>query len=198
LKKIEIFGIKIAIIQIEVLKGGFMKKVLFIIVIVLFTSLALFMTLFSQEFTYVGAAKCKICHRSDTQGKQFPIWEESRHSQSYASLSSPEAAGKAKEMGVTNPSESPQCLKCHAPLFEKAPELKAEGVTCELCHGPGSEYKKLSVMKSREESVQKGLLIYETENAIKTQCLTCHAKAHGKSFDFAACWKKIRHPVPEK
>lgn len=173
-----------------------MKKILLILIVLM--TLSLLLTLFSQEFTYAGAAKCKICHKSEKQGKQFPIWEESTHSQSISALSSSEAPAKAQEMGVNNPTESPECLKCHAPLHEKAPELKEEGVTCEVCHGPGSDYKKLSVMKSREESVKNGLIVYASPEAIKKQCLSCHENAHGKPFDFDAKWAKIKHPVPEK
>ncbi|MFQ6038796.1 MAG: multiheme c-type cytochrome [Candidatus Aminicenantales bacterium] len=154
--------------------------------------------LLTQEFTYIGAGKCRICHKSEKQGKQFPIWEASKHAQAFNALTSPEAAARAQEMGVENPSESPECMKCHAPLYEKAPELKQEGVTCEVCHGPGSAYKKMSVMKSREESVKNGLLVYETPEAKKEWCLTCHANAHGTEFDFESSWQKIMHPVPEK
>jgi hypothetical protein len=161
-------------------------------------SLIFIISLFSQEFTYVGAGKCKICHKTEKQGRQFPLWEEGKHSKSFAALSSPNAPAKAQEMGVENPTESPDCLKCHAPLFEKSPEIKEEGVTCEVCHGPGSAYKKLSVMKSREESAKNGLILYGSLDAIKKQCLTCHDMAHEKPFDFEASWKKIKHPIPEK
>ncbi|MEW5900683.1 MAG: multiheme c-type cytochrome [Acidobacteriota bacterium] len=158
--------------------------------------IALSVVLCSQNFTYIGAAKCAICHKTEKQGQQYPIWQGSKHSQSIAALSSPDAAAKAQEAGVQNPAESPQCLKCHAPLYEKAPELKAEGVTCELCHGPGSEYKKLNIMKDRALSVQNGLVVYETQEAAKKHCLTCHENAHGKNFDFAAAHEKIKHKRP--
>ena len=49
------------------------------------------LSLFSQEFTYISAGKCKICHKSEKQGKQFPIWEESKHSKSFAALKSEKA-----------------------------------------------------------------------------------------------------------
>ncbi len=152
----------------------------------------------SQEFTYIGVAKCKICHKTEKQGKQFPIWEEQKHSKSFVTLSSAEAPARAKEMGVDNPIESPECLKCHAPLFEKSPEFKEEGVTCEVCHGPGSAYKKLSVMKSREESIKNGLTICDTPETRKELCMSCHENAHQKTFDLDASWEKIKHPVPEK
>ena len=156
------------------------------------------LSLFSQEFTYISSGKCKICHKSEKKGKQFPIWEGSKHSKSFAALKSEKAKEMAQEQGVENPLESPKCLKCHSPLFEKAPELKEEGVTCEVCHGPGSAYKKLSIMKSREESVKNGLIVYGSSEATKNQCLTCHESTKEKTFDFEASWEKIKHPVPEK
>jgi hypothetical protein len=156
----------------------------------------LILSLAGQNFIYIGAAKCAVCHKTEKQGQQYPIWQASLHSKSAAAPGSAEGAKIAQGAGVQNPADNPQCLKCHAPLFEKAPELKAEGVTCEVCHGPGSEYKKLNVMKDRALSKQNGLIVYETPDAIKRQCLTCHENAHGKSFDFAAAVDKIKHKKP--
>ena len=174
-----------------------MKRVLSLLIIC--TAFFLIISLFSQEFTYVGAAKCKICHKSEKQGKQFLIWEESTHSKSFAALTSEEAIQAAKDAGMESaPAESQECLNCHAPLFEKAADFKEEGVTCEVCHGPGSTYKKLSIMKSREESAKNGLIVYDSPEAIKKQCLSCHENAHEKAIDFEAKWAKIKHPVPEK
>jgi hypothetical protein len=174
-----------------------MKKIMLVLFFIL--TLSLLLTLASEEFTYVGAAKCKICHQTEKQGKQHPIWEESTHSRSFAALTSEQATQAAKEAGLEKtPSESPQCLLCHAPLFEKAAELKEEGVTCEVCHGPGSAYKKLSIMKDQEEAVKNGLIVYGSPDAIRKQCLSCHENAHGKPFDFEAKWAKIKHPRPDK
>ena len=107
-----------------------MKKVLLLSIIGIF--LIFFISLFSQEFTYVGAGKCKICHKTEKQGKQFPLWEERKHSKSFAPLTTEEVKAK-----VPDAAENPECLKCHAPLFEKAAEFKEEGVTCEVCKGLG-------------------------------------------------------------
>jgi hypothetical protein len=169
-----------------------MKKTLLIFIVTAAAAIGLL----SQTFTYVGSAKCAICHKTEKQGRQYPIWQETKHSQSLAALTSPEAAEIAKQANVQNPAESRDCLKCHSPLSEKAPELKAEGVTCEVCHGPGSEYKKLNIMKDVTLAKQNGLVVYDTPEAIKKQCLTCHANAHGKSFDFATAVEKIKHNRP--
>ena len=174
-----------------------MKKMLLVLLVIM--TLSLLLSLASEEFTYVGAAKCKICHKTEKQGRQHPIWEESTHSKSFAVLSSDQAIQIAKEAGLEKtPAESSKCLACHSPLFEKAAELKEEGVTCEVCHGPGSAYKKLSIMKDREESVKNGLIVYGSPEAIRKQCLSCHENAHEKPFDFETKWEKIKHPRPEK
>jgi hypothetical protein len=162
-------------------------------------ALAVFATLLlSGDFTYVGAKKCQICHRTDLQGRQYPIWEASRHSQSTKVLTSTQAVDAAKAMGVDNPAESPTCLSCHSPLSGQAEDIGADGVACEVCHGPGSAYKQLSVMQDREEAVKNGLILYGSPEAIKAGCLKCHETAHGLSFDFPAAWEKIRHPIPAK
>jgi hypothetical protein len=162
------------------------------------SALVLAVALFGDDFTYVGAQKCMLCHKSETQGRQYVIWEGTKHSKSLEALTSPKAAEAAKAMGVEKPAEDPRCLKCHAPLADKAPELKADGVSCETCHGPGSAYRKLNVMKDKAEAVKSGLVLYGSPEAIKAQCLKCHENPHGKSFDFASFWDKIKHPVPAK
>ena len=172
-----------------------MKKIL---VLAALAALLIVAALFAQDFTYVGAQKCAMCHKSENQGRQYVIWEGSKHSKSFELLASPKAADCAKSMSVDKPAEDPRCLKCHAPLAEKAPELKAEGVSCEACHGPGSAYRKLAVMKDKAEAVKNGLVLYGSPDAIKAQCLKCHENPHGISFDFATAWDKIKHPVPAK
>ena len=172
-----------------------MKRALALLALVV---LVLAVALFGDDFTYVGAQKCMLCHKSEAQGRQYVIWEGTKHAKSLEALTSPNAAEAAKAMGVEKPAEDPRCLKCHAPLADKAPELKAEGVSCETCHGPGSAYRKLNVMKDKAEAVKNGLVLYGSPEAIKAQCLKCHENPHGKSFDFASFWDKIKHPVPAK
>jgi hypothetical protein len=170
-----------------------MKKTNFILI----CSAVLFFAILlpSQEFTYVGAQKCKLCHKSEQRGKQYNLWENSRHSKSYEVLFTESALEEAKKQNLEKPpSESPECLKCHGPLYDKVPELKVEGVTCEVCHGPGSAYKKLSVMKNQELAQKNGLVSYTSDDEIKAKCVFCHG---GESFHFYPSWKKIKHPIPK-
>jgi len=70
--------------------------------------------LYSNEFSYVGADKCKICHKTEKQGAQYTIWESTKHSKSYQALTLDETKAK-----VPDAPENPDCLKCHGPLHSQ-------------------------------------------------------------------------------
>ena len=153
------------------------------------------------EHAFIGASKCRVCHMSKKKGAQYGVWKESKHAQAYQTLTTEEAnavAGKAGK-GDKPPAENPACLKCHVTGWDAPAELKdtkydqTEGVTCEGCHGPGKDYFKISVMKDREQAIQKGLVIPKKES-----CLTCHSKESPtyKPFDYDTFWSKIAHDIP--
>jgi Cytochrome c554 and c-prime len=174
-----------------------MKKTVLPVLIAAFAAASLVGA--AKELSYVGADACKLCHKAKLQGSQYVIWDESLHAKAFANLSTPKAAEIGKAAGVADPAANAQCLGCHAPLAQKAPELKSEGVTCEVCHGPGSAYNKLSVMQDRAKAAQNGLIIYGGDAAaIQAHCLKCHQNPHGNPFDFGAAWEKSKHPIPAK
>ncbi|MGE5488655.1 MAG: multiheme c-type cytochrome [bacterium] len=139
---------------------------------------------------YVGSAVCGSCHRGELHGHQYSLWRMSPHAQAWAVLSSPKAYEQAAKQGIEGePAEAPECLRCHAtgygaPRLETA--LADEGVGCEACHGPGSEYMPEAIMRDRRAAVQAGLKMPSAET-----CRTCH----GEKFDAAAGMEKIAHPT---
>lgn len=150
---------------------------------------------------YVGVAKCKTCHMSDAKGNQYKKWMASSHAGAFDTLGTPQAKAVAEKAGVTgNPQESPKCLSCHVTGFEAPKELKqaslttAEGVSCEACHGPGSEYKEIKIMKDVAAAKAKGLVMPTEET-----CTKCHNKNSPtfKGFTYAEAVKKIAHPNPQ-
>jgi hypothetical protein len=156
-----------------------------------------------KKYSYVGVAKCKICHNSEKQGKQYTIWEGTEHSKAYEALKTDKANEIAKAKGFkTKAVETKDCLKCHASGYDVDASLKGDkfkvedGVQCETCHGPGSDYQKMSIMKDREKDVLNGLLIPKD---IETFCKTCHNSESPtfKSFKFADAWSKIKHDIPK-
>jgi hypothetical protein len=150
---------------------------------------------------YVGIKKCKMCHMAKKKGAQFTKWQETSHSKAYEVLTTDEAkAIYAKVVGEEgNPAESDKCLKCHvtghgAPAEAFAATFdKTEGVGCEVCHGPGSDYMKMNVMKDLELSKAAGLIVPDEK-----LCVTCHNSESPtfESFDYKAFLAKIVHPVP--
>lgn len=152
--------------------------------------------------TYVGAKACGMCHKSEKSGNQLGIWQKSKHAQAYTTLTTQKANDIAKAKGITTPAaESPACLKCHGIIGPQ--ESKADvkdGVQCEVCHGAGSDYKSLTVMKDEGKAVAAGLRLYKDKAAIEKQCRTCHNATSPtfKEFNFEERWEKIQHPVPKK
>ena len=156
--------------------------------------------LFSQDNKYVGATKCKMCHNGEDKGNQFTKWTESLHSKAFATLKGPEAMAYGKAHNIADPSKEPKCLKCHATAYGVDAGLIAgltmeEGVSCETCHGPGSAYKSIPVMKDHAQALKNGLII-----PTEATCKKCHnpESPNYKPFDFAKYAQKIAHPRPKK
>ena len=150
--------------------------------------------------TYLGVTTCVgICHKTEKQGNQLGIWQKSGHSQAYTTLTTAKANDIAKSKGLAKAAaESPECLQCHTVPGDANIDIK-DGVQCEICHGPGSNYKNMSVMKDKARSIAAGLREYKDDAAIEKQCRNCHNEKSPtfKEFNFTERWAKIRHPVPK-
>ncbi len=154
-------------------------------------------TLIAQEFEYIGAAKCKMCHNKPATGQQYKIWSEGPHAKAMETLKTEEAKAIAKEKGIADPSTDPSCTKCHSTFARIDQNLNLgvkedEGISCETCHGPGSRYKSNTIMKSREKSIENGLIVPDAK-----LCKECHNEQSPtyKEFNFEEAKKKIAHPV---
>jgi len=153
------------------------------------------------EHQYVGVDSCKMCHKKAEKGDQYGSWQKSQHSKAYSNLASDKAKEIAASKGIDNPQESPDCLKCHvtgygldASMYDKKYRVE-DGVGCESCHGPGKDYKNMKIMKDREQSMAKGLIL-PTEEV----CVKCHNEESPtyKGFDFEARYSEIAHPRPQE
>jgi hypothetical protein len=150
---------------------------------------------------YVGAAKCKMCHNSPAKGEQYKKWSDSAHSKAFDVLATPEAIEAGKKLGVDKPQTSEKCLVCHVTGFSAPADVKeatlvqTEGVGCEACHGPGSGYKDMKVMKDRQAAIAAGLIIPDEKT-----CVGCHNEKSPtfKKFVYAEAVKLIAHPYPPK
>lgn len=107
--------------------------------------------------TYIGASKCKMCHKV-----QFASWSETPHAKALDKLK-PEEQAKA------------ECLKCHA----TGDSAEMPGVQCESCHGAGSGYKSMKIMKDTAAATAAGLV--KPEEAL---CVSCHEGAPHDQAEF--------------
>ena len=172
------------------------RKFLVVMVLAIFAAGALQ----AQNFKYIGAAKCKMCHMKAPKGEQYNVWLKGPHANAMKTLASDESKKIATEMGIADPTTDAACVKCHSTVGHIDSKLAAglkssEGVSCESCHGPGSMYKSASVMKNRELALKKGMIL-PTEEV----CLTCHNEESPtyKEFNYADKVALIAHPDPTR
>lgn len=114
----------------------------------------------AAEPAYLGAKFCRTCHSSSDRDR-YHMWLQSRHAMAFEVLQGAERADS-------------RCLSCHTTghdgnLSEKTTLKDLRGVQCEACHGPGSEYKSMKVMKDPALAREKGL--WEVTREV---CLRCH------------------------
>lgn len=157
---------------------------------------------------YIGASKCKSCHKSEESGDQYGKWEAARHSKAFETLGSDAAMAIAKEKGIEDPQKADECLRCHVTAFG-APEehikkgFKTEaGVQCETCHGPGEDHLKARFAAAAEAAAGGRMEVPAGEIDVtvgEDTCRTCHNEESPTYEHFCLCFfKKIRHLDPRK
>ncbi len=158
-----------------------------------------------KQPVYMGVRACAACHDGAAMGNQCSLWMLSKHARAYAVLARPEAKDIAKLSGIPQePQQSPMCLGCHATGahaedWEKDEDFHTQdGVQCEKCHGPGSEYMAESVMADREKAMAAGLRMPGARD-----CMVCHqvkgshVAVHSlPALDVLQGLKVIAHPTP--
>lgn len=163
-----------------------MKKLLLAIVVICFV----LSMVHAGDFTYIGVKKCKMCHKGEKKGEVYEKWQKGPHVGAFESL---KKKGSEKD---------PKCLECHVTGFNSGGykigdenAAKFEGVQCESCHGPGSAYKKISIMKDKKKAIENGLIEPNEE-----LCKKCHNKNSPdfKGFDVKEYMKKIDHTYTKK
>ncbi|MBN2327100.1 MAG: beta-propeller fold lactonase family protein [Candidatus Omnitrophica bacterium] len=161
---------------------------------------------------YVGEKACRECHHNAGHRNQFNVWHRSKHARAYAALAMPESKSIAEISGIdVNPFDSPICLGCHATASDAEEWERDEvfylqdGIQCEFCHGPGSEYMEDDIMRSPELAMMAGLKMPGED-----LCMICHvdkgshmAVLKTQKFDYEEAMKEIGHPgkgglIPEK
>ncbi|MDR3718348.1 MAG: multiheme c-type cytochrome [Bryobacteraceae bacterium] len=152
---------------------------------------------------YIGARACAQCHEGAEMGRQYAKWLTTKHAKAWATLAMPESAEISRISGLREPPQkSPVCLGCHAVAsdtenWERDDTFHIEdGIQCEACHGPGSEYANRQTMLDKKAAMMAGLRM-PTERV----CMVCHiekgshtAVLKSEKFDFNKAMAQIAHP----
>jgi hypothetical protein len=147
----------------------------------------------AASFLFVGANACRLCHQTEAQGRIYSVWGSSAHARAYTDLTATQ-----QQNGV--------CLACHTTGYGRAlapgrDRTSLVAVQCEACHGPGSEYKALSVMKDPAKAARFGLITPD-----EGDCVVCHrgglprecwgGAGSSPDFDYAQASASIAHRIP--
>ena len=131
---------------------------------------------------YVGAKMCNMCHKKEAIEE---TWKQSPHANAFNVLNKAQQKDK-------------NCLKCHSTGRTAAGHL-LKGVQCEACHGPGSDYKSLKIMKNRDLAKAHGLIVGN-----EMTCRKCHLDTLPEvcklteKFAFKKMMAKGVHRMPSK
>jgi len=188
------------------LKGSPMRKSIGTILAISLTLAAGAAGAAAVDHQYVGAKKCRTCHKKELIGNQYGEWQKGKHAQAFESLKSEKALEFAKKKGLSGPPhEADECLKCHVtahgedPALLKTPLAPSDGIQCESCHGPGSGYRKKKIMSDHDKAVAAGMWEPGKDEKICTRCHNDESPAWdaAKGFDYEEAKKAIAHPIPE-
>ncbi len=148
--------------------------------------------------TWIGASGCGSCHASRASGSAQIDWQAGPHSDAYRTLSSERARDALDETGALN-----SCLPCHStishePVGEEQKRIQLEGVGCERCHGPGSEYSESAVMRR-----EGGMKAFGGSPGSLRECTSCHVTGaedpgpvcpvDSSTIDPVEAWERIGH-----
>ena len=113
----------------------------------------------APKHTFVGVKACTMCHKKDGIAD------------SYAATVHATAWDKLTEADKKNEALKPFYTTGTTATGELLPNVQ-----CEACHGAGSDYKKMSVMKDKAAAIAAGLVMPDAK-----VCANCHnEKAPGK------------------
>lgn len=151
----------------------------------------------NAQYTGPGSCSSSSCHGSVQPLKEarvvqneYSTWiVKDRHARAYDALTNQVSQRMARILGLGAAEKAPKCLACHAlnpPEEQRARTFaQRDGVSCESCHGPASEWLGQHTARGwiHQQSVQLGM--YDTKDLARRgeKCLSCHLGTAEKSVD---------------
>jgi len=150
------------------------------------------------KYTGPGSCASPSCHGGVAPRSDNSVWQneystwvvKDKHAQAYTVLSNPVAVRMAKILELSSSADTaPKCLACHTldvPAADRARTFDlADGVSCESCHGPASNWLGPHTTKgwTHQQSIDAGM--YDDRDLISRsqKCLTCHLGTSEKFVD---------------
>jgi hypothetical protein len=149
------------------------------------------------KYTGPGSCASPSCHGGVAPRSDNSVWQneystwvvKDKHSQAFTALSLPIAVRMAKILELPNAFSAPKCLACHALDVPEAQRARtfdlADGVSCESCHGPASNWLGPHTTKgwTHQQSIEAGM--YDDRDLISRsqKCLSCHLGTSEKFVD---------------
>lgn len=165
-----------------------MKKSIIFVLSVLFLSLTMLNNNVQAQHKLVGEKMCSACHKGAKGKNIHEKWQSTDHAKAFETLKGSKAKEVAAKMKISDPTTSDKCLGCHVTNTAK----KDEGVSCESCHGAGSDYKAMDVMKNPELAKQKGLIMGKGDASLCKKCHNPNSPTY-KPFDYNKKWPMVKH-----
>jgi Cytochrome c554 and c-prime len=163
---------------------------------------------------YVGAGSCasRACHGNPTltPGREwsssFAVWvENDPHARAYNVLFTQESKNMAAALDLGEPWKAQRCLSCHsAPVSGSlavnakgdASTILADGVSCELCHGPAENYLAAHTIRAWLPKVMNDPhfgMNKTADIAVRGQiCAGCHVGQPGPD---GKPWRDVNHDL---
>jgi hypothetical protein len=163
---------------------------------------------------YVGAGSCaaRACHGNPnlTPGQEwnssYAVWvENDPHARAYNVLFTTESTNMAAALGIGDPWKADRCLSCHsmpvsgaraADTLGEVSTLRADGVSCEVCHGPAENYLVAHTIRAWLPKVKSDPHFGMTNTAdiaVRAQlCANCHVGQPGPD---GKPWRDVNHDL---
>jgi hypothetical protein len=151
-----------------------------------------------NKFNGPGSCASPACHGSvevrletSVQQNEYATWVvKDKHARAFSVLSNDVAKRISRLMDLKQPDMEPRCLGCHAlnaKDTERAETFRdiSDGVSCESCHGPASNWLGKHTEKNwkHEDSVKLGMKDLRDPANRAENCLRCHLGDKDNSVD---------------